>query len=464
MKNQRLKTLLALLFAFTLVASACSGDEAADDTATTEAATTETKTTDAPATDTDTTEAPASTEDGATVTITGPERSEEEAGALQAVFDEFGAANGINIVYTGSADWESEINVQVEAGSPPDISIFPQPGKLADFYRAGSLQALPDAVAATTAANWSDAWTVFGNVDGTQVGIPVKTDAKSLVWYKPAAFEAAGYTVPATFDEFVALTGEMIANGETPLCVGVESGEATGWAYTDWVEEMVLRFEGADVYDQWVAHEIPFNDPRIVAQMQAVLDLWNTPGMVYAEGGTIASTNFGDNAVPLVAGDCMMHRQASFFAGFFDEGTAFADGSEDAVDVFYFPSNEGAPVLGAGTLAGAFTDRPEVWTVMEFLSSPEYAAARQTKQSELNGGGVSGFLSAVKGLDQSVYTPLEQSLLAILADADVVRFDASDLMPADVGAGTFWTEGTAAINGEQDAQAAADKIEASWPS
>ena len=100
---------------------------------------------------------------------------------------------------------------------------------------------------------------------------------------------------------------------------------------------------------------------------------------------------------------------------------------------------------------------------MEYMSGPVYAERRQISQSEFNGGGVSGFLSAVKGLDQSVYLPLEQSLLDILANASVVRFDASDLMPADVGAGTFWTEGTAAINGEQDAQEAADKIEASWP-
>ncbi len=157
----------------------------------------------------------------------------------------------------------------------------------------------------------------------------------------------------------------------------------------------------------------------------------------------------------------MMHRQASFFAGFFDPGTTFGP---DGVDVFYFPSNEGAPVLGAGTLVAAFADRPEVWAVMEYMAGPVYAERRQVAQSEFNGGGVSGFLSANRNLDQSVYLPLEQSLLEILANASVVRFDASDLMPADVGAGTFWTEGTAAINGEQDAQEAADKIEASWPS
>ncbi len=472
MRLSQWKTLLALLFAFSMVAAACSGDDEADtaeETDTTEAAAEEesSDTTEAMEEEAMEEEEEAMEEvdlSGTEVNITGPERSEPEAGAIQQVLGAYGESLGITVTYTGSADWESEVNIQVEAGAPPDISVFPQPGKLADFARDGILVPLPDDVAATTASNWSDAWTVFGNVDGAQVGIPVKTDIKSLVWYQPAAFEAGGYTIPTTFDEFVALTGEMIANGDTPLCMGIESGTATGWPYTDWVEEMMLRFEPVEVYDQWVTNEIPFNDERVVAQMQAVLDLFNTDGMVFAPGGTISSTFFGANAPALAAGDCMMHRQASFFSNQFDEGQAFADGSEDAVDVFYFPSNTGAPVLGAGTLAAAFSDRPEVWAIMDYMATPEYAAARQVAQRELNGGDLSGFLTAVQGLDTSIYAPLEASMIASLVGAETVRFDASDLMPADVGAGTFWTEGTAAINGEQTAQEAADKIQASWPS
>ncbi len=465
MRLSQWKTLLALLFAFSLVAAACSGDEEADPASSDTTAAADTTVADDATTDTTEAMADDAMADlsGTAVSITGPERSEAEAGAIQQVMNDFGAEHGIEITYTGSADWESEVNIQVDAGAPPDISIFPQPGKLADFYRDGKLQALPDDVNATVNESWTDTWTVFGNVDGTQVGIPVKTDIKSLVWYKPAAFEAAGYEIPTTYDDFIALTETMIADGETPLCVGIESGQATGWPFTDWVEEYMLRFEGADVYDQWVNHEIPFNDPAVVAQMQAVLDLWNTPGMVYASGGTISSTAFQANGAPLVAGDCMMHRQASFFSNQFDEGTAFADGSEDAVDVFYFPSNDGAPVLGAGTLAAAFRDAPEVWAVMEFMATPEYANARQQAQRELNGGDLSGFLTAIKGVELDSYAGLEQSMINSLTNADVVRFDASDLMPGDVGAGTFWTEGTSAVNGEQDAQQAADKIEASWP-
>ncbi len=227
---------------------------------------------------------------------------------------------------------------------------------------------------------------------------------------------------------------------------------------------MVLRFAGGDVYDQWVNNEIPFDDPAIVSAMQQVIDLWNTDGAVFASGGSIASTFFGDNGQPLVDGDCLMHRQASFFPAFIPEGTAYADGSEGAVDVFYFPANEGSPILVAGTVASAFRDAPEVWAVMEYFSSAEYANARQAAQTERKGGGLSGFLSAANGVDPSLYQGLESSFIEIMLNADVARFDASDLMPAAVGAGTFWSEGTSIVNGDVTVEEGAASIQASWPS
>ncbi len=448
--RSRLLRMLAVLFAFTLVASACGDDDESTDSGD----------------DSSDSGDSGDSGDSVSLTVTGPERDESEAGSLQALFDEWGAENGYEVTYIGSADWEAEINVQVEAGNPPDISIFPQPGKLADFARDGHVVPLNDDAAAATAANWSEAWTVFGEVDGTQYGVPVKSDLKSLVWYQPAAFAAGGYEVPTTFDDFVALVDQMAADGgPKPLCVGIESGQATGWTFTDWVEDLVLRQHGADVYDQWVAHEIPFNDARIVETMDTVLQLW-TEDNVFASSGSIAATAFQDNGQPLVDGDCYMHRQASFYAAFMPEGTPFADGSDGAVDVFYFPDVNGDnPLLGAGTLAAGFNDNAATMELLAYMSTPEYAEARQTAQAELKGGGdaLSGFLSAVNGQDPSVYQPLEQSFLSILENAAILRFDASDLMPADVGAGTFWTEGTSAVNGDKTAQEAADAIEASWP-
>ncbi|MBT8213317.1 MAG: ABC transporter substrate-binding protein [Acidimicrobiia bacterium] len=421
---------IVLVLAFALIAAACGGDDL----------------------------------EGTSVTVFGPESSEEEAGALQDALDILAERTGIDIVYTGARDFSDQINAQAIGGNPPDIAVFPQPGKVADFARQGLVIALPEDVADAATDNWPAAWNAFGIVDGTQYAIPTKTDLKSLVWYVPGSFEAKGYEVPETWDALKALSNEMIANGDTPWCVGIESGPATGWTFTDWVEDLMLRFHGADVYDQWVDHTIPFTDSRVEQAWNEVLDLWNTDGAVFAAGGTIAATPFGDNGQPLVDGKCLMHRQASFYSAFLPENTVTGP---DGVDVFYFPAVDpaNAPVLGAGTLVASFRDAPEVWEVMEYFSTAEYAEERQKAQAARKGGGdvLSGFLSAANGLDTSVYTPLEQSLVSILSGADVVRFDASDLMPAAVGGGSFWTEATSAVNGDKSVADALAAIDASWP-
>ena len=164
-----------------------------------------------------------------------------------------------------------------------------------------------------------------------------------------------------------------------------------------------------------------------------------------------------------------MHRQASFFSAFFPEGTPVADGSEGAVDVFYFPAvGDVKPVLGAGTLAVSFRDAPEVWAVMEYMSTPEFANLRQqiqvaTLQGDSDVFVNSGFLSAAQGVDLSNWNSFEQGLIEILLGADVFRFDGSDLMPAAVGAGSFWTEATSAVNGDKSIDEAVAAIDATWP-
>jgi len=457
MKKRWLK-LAAVPVALSLVAAACGDDDEGTDS------------------DPETTEAPAEGEGegegegaedfgGETVTITGPERDDPSIASINDTLGAWGETVGINVEYTGDADWEANINTQVEGGNPPDISFFPQPGKLADFARDGNLVPLTDEVNATVDEFWADGFQLYGNVDDVQYGIPAKTDLKSLVWYQPQAFADAGYEVPQTFDEFTALVDQMVADGgPKPLCVGIESGQATGWTFTDWVEDMVLRQHGADVYDQWVNHEIPFDDPQIVESMQTVNNLW-TEDNVFAAGGSISATNFADNGQPLVDGQCFMHRQANFFAGLFPEGTTFADPDDPtAVDVFYFPDINGdRPVLTAGIFAAAFNEDPATMAVMDYIATADYAETRQANQTAFLDGALSGYLSAAQGQDPSVYQPLEQSFLEILDSSEIARFDGSDLMPADVGAGTFWSEGTSLVNGDVTAEEAASVIEASWP-
>jgi len=460
--NKRWLKLAAVPVALSFVAASCGSDSESDAGSSTDDTTAPADDTTAPAEGGD---GDAMDFDGQKILITGSERDDPSVIAINESIKAFADTVNLEVEFAGDADWEQNINTQVEGNNPPDISVFPQPGKLADFANAGSIVALTDEVNATIDANWSDDYQIYGNVDGTQYGVPVKTDLKSIVWYKPAAFADAGYAVPTTFDEFTALVDTITADGGAKaLCVGIESGGATGWTYTDWVEEMVLRQHGGDVYDQWVTNEIPFNDPQIVESMQTVVDLWSDDN-VFASGGSIAATAFGDNAQPLVDGDCFMHRQASFFAGFFPEGTAFADeANPDAVDIFYFPDINGdRPALTAGTYAAAFNEDPATMAVLNYMATPDYAQLRQEVQTRELDGGLSGFLSAAQGQDPGVYQPLEQGFLEILNNSELSRFDASDLMPSAVGAGTFWSEGTSLVNGDVDAETAATRINDSWP-
>ncbi len=450
---KRFNWLLVALVAFALIAAACADDEGDD--------TTTTSTTAGDSGTTETTEAMADLS-GTTVTVFGSESSDEEAGAMQDALDVFAEETGINIVFTGARDFSDQINAQAAGGNPPDIAIFPQPGKVADFAREGFILPVPDSVNEVLKANWDQAWIDFGTVDGVQYGVNNKSDIKSLVWYSPSAFSEAGYAVPASWDDLKALTATMVADGLTPWCVGIESGPATGWPYTDWIEDLTLRFEGADYFDQWVSNDVKFSDPGMQAIWTEVLSLWNSAGNTYAAGGSIAATPFGDNGQPLADGTCMMHRQASFFSAFLPEGTPTGP---DGISVFYFPPgpNGERPVLGGGTLASAFRDAPEVWAVMEYYATGEYATNRQLAQQTRKNGQLSGFLSANQNQDLSAYLPLEQEMISIMLGAEVLRFDGSDLMPAAVGSGSFWTEGTSAVNGDKTVEEATAAIDASWP-
>ncbi|NNC80538.1 MAG: carbohydrate ABC transporter substrate-binding protein [Acidimicrobiales bacterium] len=399
--------------------------------------------------------------EGEVVRISGPERSAEEWNALEAGMVPFEEATGAEVIYTGSADWEAEINVQLAAGNPPDISSFPQPGKLADFARQGFLEPLRPEVLEATQAEWAQSHIDFALVDGEFYGVPVKTDLKSIVWHKPAVFDANGYEHPGTWDELKELTNTMIADGITPWCVGIESGQATGWTFTDWTEDLMLRFHGGEAYDQWVSNDLKFASDEVNQVMQEIIDLWSIDGAVFGGIESISSSHFASKpAEDLIADNCAMVRQASFFSGFLPEGTS------DQISTFYFPAVDPAtaPVLVAGQHAAAFNDRDVVSAVLEHMGSSSYVNARQTFQREAKGGGLSGFNTANTAADRSLWADLEGQFIEVMQNAEVARFDGSDLMPADVGAGEFWTQATAIVNGEIDVAGGTAKIDEAWPS
>jgi alpha-glucoside transport system substrate-binding protein len=399
--------------------------------------------------------------DGEQVTVFGPWLGPDQE-LVESVLAYFAEATGADVRYTGSDSFEQQIVVDLEAGSAPNIAAFPQPGLASDMAKRGFLTAIGDETASWLVENYAagQSWVDLGTYEGKDggkafYGFPYKTDVKSLVWYVPENFEDAGYEIPKTMEELKALTEKMAADGETPWCIGLGSGAATGWPATDWVEDMMLRLHEPSVYDQWVSNEIPFDDERVVAAIEEFGWFARNDEFVAGGASAVASTDFRDSPKGLFASppQCYMHRQASFIPAFFPEGTSVG---EDA-DFFYFPAfaekDLGSPVLGAGTTFTITKDSPGAKAFIEFLKTP---IAHEIWMAQ------KGFLTPHKGVNTEVFTdPTVRKMNDILLEATTFRFDGSDLMPGAVGAGTFWT-GMVDYAGGKDAKEVATAIQNSW--
>jgi len=400
---------------------------------------------------------------GETITVLGPWLGPDKD-LVETVIAYFEAATGATVDYSGSDSFEQQIVIDAEAGSPPNIAIFPQPGLAADMAAKGFLTPLSAGTVDWTRENyaagqsWVDLGTYAGK-DGSDAmyGFFYKVDVKSLVWYVPENFEDAGYDVPETMEDLKALSDQIVADGGTPWCIGLGSGGATGWPATDWVEDMMLRTQTPADYDAWVSNELPFNDPKVVAAIEEFGAFARNDAYVAGGAGAVATTDFRDSPQGLFASppQCYMHRQASFIPSFFPEGT---DVGVDA-DFFYFPAyagkDLGQPVLGAGTVFGVTKDSKGAQAFMEFLKTP---IAHEIWMAQ------TGFLTPHKGVNTAVFTdPTVAKMNDILLNADTFRFDGSDLMPGAIGAGVFWT-GMVDYAGGKDATDVANSIQDTWDS
>lgn len=400
---------------------------------------------------------------GQTVTITGTWTGNEKE-QIERMFDYFEAATGATIEYSGSDSFEQDIVVSAKAGSAPNLAVFPQPGLAADMAKQGLLTPLADGTSDWVRGNFAagQSWVDLGtyadeNGEDQLYGLFYRVDLKSLVWYNPTAFDEAGYDIPTTMEELKALTDQIVADGETPWCIGLGSGAATGWPATDWVEDLLLRTQPPEVYDGWVSNEIKFTDPRIVAAIEEFGAFGRNES--YVDGGTqaVATTDFRDSPAGMFAipPSCYMHRQASFIPAFFPEGTEV--GTD--VDFFYFPAYEGKdlgqPVLGAGTLFAITNPSDATNVFLDFMKLPISHEIWMAQGQ---------FLSAHKGANPEAYqTDVLRAQGEILLNATTFRFDGSDLMPGEIGAGAFWT-GMVDYVGGKSAEDVAAAIQERWDS
>lgn len=400
------------------------------------------------------------------VTFGGAERSPDDVAAISASLDAFSATSGVLTRYVPVEDTQSLIETATATRARPttidpatgdtvvvDVVSLPVARDVATLVSSRVAVPAAPATVATAQAGWSDDWLRDGTVDGTLYAVPIDSVLKSLVWFKPSTFVDPGgapYPTPSTWDDLVALTDTIIADGGTPWCVGIESGEATGWNVTDWVEIRLLGSQPVSVYDGWIANDVAFTDPSIRDAWNDVVQLWHTPGAVFeglatpsTPGVGIAETSFFDSALSFADDQCLMHRQGTFLPEFFDGDPVVA-----SLHAFPFPADSEAasPAMGAGIYAVALSDDVDVALVHQFLASAAFTDARHTVQPT--------HLSAVAGQDLSLVPQPQRSFIEQLQTATVYRTDASDVMPTEVGSNVFagfWGEGTRAVIGDGNA-------------
>jgi len=354
-------------------------------------------------------------------------------GNEQEVFNEmiapFEEETGVTVNYTGTRDMDAVLTTRVQAGNPPDIAAFANPGKLAEFARQDELVDLSSVFEMSRIRDeYAQGWINRGTIDGTLVGLFTKAAAKGFVWYDPATREQVGFEIPETWQEMLSVS-RAIANNEdlAPWSVGIESGAATGWVGTDWLEHIFLKIHGPELYEDWYNGELAWTSD----EMRTVWEEWGkivgNPDMIYGGRQYVISTNFGEAHAPVFREDpaAVFHFQATFLQGFINDQFPDLEAGDDFT-FFRFPSvaeEYANSIVASGDVFGMFNDTEQSRALIRYLST----SAAQEYWIE------TGAISPNRAVSLDAYdNPLTREAATAMNDSEIVVFDASDLMPSEV--------------------------------
>jgi alpha-glucoside transport system substrate-binding protein len=397
-----------------------------------------------------------------------------EGEGFAAAIKDFAATTGIAIqVDSIGSSHETVLKTRIEGGSPPDMAALAQPTGVLAYAAEGKVKDIAAIVGPEGAAKLKAEFpsTIGLTSEGDHIwSIPTKADVKSMIWYPVKAFAAKGYAVPKTWDELVALADKIVADGSHPFCVSAGGpGTATGWELTDWVEEVLLKTEDPQVTNDWVSGKIKFTDPKIKAAFDKVGSLLFKDKYVDGGGQAIVNADLKTVMDPMFNQDtaapgCWMQKIPTWYGpDFFPDQRTTGQPSKyvigQDIGIFPFPTIDPAQngSEGSGDTLLMMKDRPEVRAAAEFLATPE---------------GLENWIRAGSAISANNKTPADwyagSYKLKVAADivskSSFIGFDASDLMPASVGAGTFWTQAVDWANSNgTNTDAVLKAIDASWP-
>lgn len=349
-----------------------------------------------------------------------------------AAFKPFEEVSGVKVEYEGTRDMASVLQTRVQGNNPPDLVSNPSIGQMKQLMESGALLALDDILDMDAIATDYDSGLLeLGSHDGTLYGLMETAALKGLVYYNPETYE--GPTDATTWADLESWTTTFAQSGTAPWCIGVESGAASGWLATDWIEQFVLTESGTEVWDAWASGELPWTSPEIRRAFEAFGMIATDPAQVNGGPTAVLSTEFTKAALPLWADPprCALTLQADWLgSSVVSQVPGTAEG--DSVDFFLFPPVDGANsglVETAGEMVGAFNDRPEVRALLQYLASPESQALLASSGS---------WLAPNRSVPLDAYpTEARRKAAEIMSTASGVRFDASDLMPQAVNE-AFW--------------------------
>jgi alpha-glucoside transport system substrate-binding protein len=369
----------------------------------------------------------------------------DELARFEAMVRPWESATGGRMAFTGTRDLTELLTTRVAGGDPPDIAAPPELGTLRRFARDGQLVPLADlGLEDEVRSNYPEGFVDLGTVDGTLYAFAMKADTKGTIFYNPKLFADNGWqplTAASSFDDLLALTDQIRDSGLAPWSMGIESGGASGWPATDWVQEIMLGMpDGAALNDGVVDGSIPFTDARVKEAWERWGEIALSPGNVVQGGATgINATGFVDASFPPFRDppEAAMFYLGGFAAGFISGQFPDAVAGED-FDFFPFP---GGGVAGGANLVYAFNDDETTQSLMQYLASA------QAQQIWVN---LTGFNSVHKDIDFSRYPdPVSERLARSLLDAQAFRFDLDDT----IGGGfqqAFWVGATEYLSNPDD--------------